>query len=73
MRVGSKYRAGIQVHVFVFKAFRSVHVHFISISGYSSLTPPIFDLDFSPWISIKMCVIFAKKADLAYLSSQAFT
>lgn len=43
---------------------------YLVILLYSSHFWPWF---LSPWISIKLCVIFAKKADLAYLSSQAFT
>ena len=39
---------GIQVHMSVFKGFRSLHVHFVCLSGYSSLLLPFSTLISQP-------------------------
>lgn len=39
---------GSQVHMPVFKGFRSLHVHFVCLSGYSSLLLPFLTLISQP-------------------------
>lgn len=40
--------AGIHVHMSVFKGFRSVHAHFVCVSGYYSLLLPFLTLISQP-------------------------
>ena len=49
---------GIQVHMSVFKGFRSLHVHFVCLSGYSSLLLPFLTLISQPLdISQNVCYL----------------